>query len=180
MSSGNSTRREFVKALGVGVGAAFLAPAISLGCRSAGAGSTASASTAGAAGWDMVPGILARIRPPTFPNRDFDITRYGAVGDGTTDCTDAFRQAIAACAAAGGGRVVVPAGRFLTGPIHLESNVNLHVARGATLAFTRETKAYLPAVFTRFEGTELLNYSPLIYAFEKENVAVTGEGTLDG
>src|SRR5215211_1300319 len=143
MSSGNSTRREFVKALGVGVGAAFLAPVISLGCRSAGSAGAASASAAGATGWDMVPGILARIKPPTFPNRDFDITRYGAVGDGTTDCTDAFRQAIAACAAAGGGRVVVPAGRFLTAAIHLRGNVDLHVTRGATVAFHQDPARYL-------------------------------------
>jgi polygalacturonase len=75
---------------------------------------------------------------------------------------------------------MIPAGRFTTGPVHLAADVNLHVSRGATLAFTRDTKAYLPAVFTRFEGTELMNYSPLIYAHDKENVAVTGEGTLDG
>jgi polygalacturonase len=68
----------------------------------------------------------------------------------------------------------------VTGPVHLADNVNLRLERSATLAFTRDTKAYLPAVFTRFEGTELMNYSPLIYAFEKQNVAVTGEGTLDG
>jgi polygalacturonase len=128
----------------------------------------------------MVPSILARIRAPVFPARDFPITRYGAVGDGTTDCTTAFRRAIEACSAAGGGRVVVPAGRFLTGPIHLRSRVNLHVQRGATVAFTQDTKQYLPAVFTRWEGVELMNYSPLIYAWEAEDVAVTGEGTLDG
>jgi polygalacturonase len=75
---------------------------------------------------------------------------------------------------------VIPAGRFLTGAVHLESNVNLHVARGATLAFTRDPAAYLPAVFTRWEGMELMGYSPFIYAFEKTNVAITGEGTLDG
>jgi polygalacturonase len=90
----------------------------------------------------------------------------------------AVRRSVAA--RAGGGRVVVPAGRFLTGPVHLKSNVNLHVTKGATVAFARDPKAYLPAVFTRWEGMELMGYSPLIYAFEQENVAVTGEGTLDG
>jgi polygalacturonase len=132
-------------------------------------------------GWERVPGILARIRPPRFPDRVFDVTQHGAVGDGVRDCTDAFRQAIAACHAAGGGRVLVPAGgRFLTGAVHLRSNVELHVAEGATLAFRREPAAYLPLVFTRWEGVELMHYSPLIYAFEQENVAVTGGGTLDG
>jgi polygalacturonase len=128
----------------------------------------------------MVPGILARIKPPVFPDRDFAITSYGAVGDGVRDCTDAFRQAIDACVAAGGGRVVVPAGRFLTGAIHLRSNVNLHVMGEATILFSTDPTMYLPQVLTRFEGVELMGYSPLIYAFEQENVAVTGEGTLDG
>ena len=100
--------------------------------------------------------------------------------NGQTDCTAAFRAAIEACSRAGGGRVMVPAGRFLTGPIHLRSHVNLHVTRDATIAFTTDTKAYLPQVLTRFESTELMNYSPFIYALDQENIAVTGEGTLDG
>ncbi len=102
------------------------------------------------------------------------------MADGKTDCTDAIRKAIAACAQAGGGRVVVPDGRFLTGPIHLRSNVELHLADNAVLEFTTNATAYLPAVFTRFEGMECYNYSPFIYAFEQENVAVTGKGLLDG
>ncbi|HEX8098171.1 MAG TPA: glycoside hydrolase family 28 protein, partial [Pyrinomonadaceae bacterium] len=130
--------------------------------------------------WAQVPEILKRIKPPTFPKRDFDVTRYGAAGDGKTDCTESFRKAVEACNKAGGGRVVVPAGVFLTGPIHLKSNVNLYVSKGATLKFSQDTSKYLPLVFTRFEGMELMNYSPFVYAFEQENVAVTGEGTLDG
>jgi unsaturated rhamnogalacturonyl hydrolase len=131
-----------------------------------------------AVGWDAVPGILARIRAPRFPARDFPITNYGAKRE--TDSTDAIRKAIEACNKAGGGRVVVPAGVFLTGAIHLKSNVNLHLADGATLRFSPDPEKYLPIVFTRFEGTECMNYSPLIYAFEQENIAVTGKGTLDG
>ncbi|HEX8072337.1 MAG TPA: glycoside hydrolase family 28 protein [Pyrinomonadaceae bacterium] len=130
--------------------------------------------------WALVPQILARIKPPVFPRRDFDVTRYGAKPDGRTDCTAAIRQAIAACNKAGGGRVVVPAGAFLTGPVHLLSNVNLHVSEGATLKFSQDPKQYLPLVFTRWEGMELMNYSPFVYAFEQRNVAVTGAGTLDG
>jgi polygalacturonase len=75
--------------------------------------------------------------------------------------------------------VVVPAGDFLTGPIHLRSGVELHVASGATLRFTTDPARY-PLTFTRWEGVELMNYSPLIYAFECEDVAITGPGTLDG
>jgi unsaturated rhamnogalacturonyl hydrolase len=133
------------------------------------------------AGWPQVPEILQRIVPPQFPARDFDITQSGAVGDGTKDCTVALAQAIDACAAAGGGRVVVPAGIFLTGAIHLKSNVELHLAAtNSILKFSTDPNAYLPAVFTRFEGIECYNYSPLIFALGQKNVAITGAGTLDG
>ena len=133
-----------------------------------------------AVGWDAVPAILARIRPPKFPARDFPITDFGARSGGDTDNTEAIRKAIEACNRAGGGRVVVPAGVFMTGAIHLQSNVNLHVSEGATLRFSTDPAKYLPAVYTRWEGTELMNYSPFIYAFEQQNIAVTGKGTLDG
>ena len=126
-----------------------------------------------------MPRILARIKPPTFPKKDFNVTKYGAVAGGKTDCTEAFRKAIEACNKAGGGRVVVPKGEFLTGAIHLKSNVNLHVSKGATLKFSTDEDKY-PIVHTRWEGMELMNYSALIYAYEQENIAVTGEGTLDG
>ena len=186
MSGSSSNRREFVRQAALGAGAVIAAPLLGLACSPAGRKSGAASPGAGAeaggprAGWSMVPAILARIIPPSFPERDVDITRHGAVGDGTTDCTEAFRQAVAACSAAGGGRVVVPAGRFLTGPIHLRSNVNLHVTAEATIAFHQDPSRYLPPVFTRWEGVELMGYSPLIYAFEQENIAVTGPGTLDG
>ncbi len=132
-------------------------------------------------GWDAVPAILARIVPPQFPDRDFKVADYGAVADGEADCKPAFDKAIAACSEAGGGRVVVPAGEwFVRGPIHLKSNVNLHVEEGATVRFSTEPADYLPAVHTRFEGNEAMNYSPLIYAHGVENIAITGKGTFDG
>jgi polygalacturonase len=137
-------------------------------------------ATAADGDWSLVPAILERIKAPVFPNRDFQVAGYGAVGDGKTDCTDAFRRAVEACSRAGGGRVVASAGDYLTGPIHLASNVNLHVPAGATLRFSRDPRQYLPVVYTRWEGTECMNYSPLIYAFDAENVAVTSEGVLDG
>ncbi|HEY4939834.1 MAG TPA: glycoside hydrolase family 28 protein [Rhizomicrobium sp.] len=130
--------------------------------------------------WDRVPEILARIRPPVFPRRDFRVTDYGAGSVSLTDDTPAFAAAIAACHASGGGRVVAPAGHYVTGPLHLKSNVNLHLEKGATILFSTATNAYLPLVFTRWEGVELMNYSPLIYALDCENVAITGKGTLDG
>jgi polygalacturonase len=180
-SGAGISRRDFVRTAALGGAAALVLPGIA-GCatRPAAPHGVAPSAAVGADGWERVPQILARIVPPSFPDRDFAVTSYGAVGDGATDCTAAFRAAVQACAAAGGGRVVVPEGRFLTGPIHLRSNVNLHVRRGGTIAFSRNPADYLPAVFTRWEGMELMGYSPLIYAFEQENVAVTGEGTLDG
>ncbi len=132
-------------------------------------------------GWDAMPEILARIVAPEFPDRDFAITEYGATEGGQADCRPAIARAIDACHTAGGGRVVVPAGKWLTcGPIHLKSNVNLHLESGSTLLFSTDEEDYLPVVLTRFEGTELMNFSPLIYALDQENIAVTGEGTLDG
>ncbi|MBN1348324.1 glycoside hydrolase family 28 protein [candidate division KSB1 bacterium] len=130
--------------------------------------------------WNQVPEILSRIVPPEFPANDFPITDFGANGDGKTDCSGAFKNAIEKCHAAGGGRVTVSNGIFLTGAIHLKSNVNLHITENATILFCNDTKKYLPVVFTRFEGVECMNYSPFIYAFEQENIAITGEGTLDG
>jgi polygalacturonase len=130
--------------------------------------------------WSTAADILRRVKDPVFPARDVDVTAHGAKGDGSTDCSAAIRAAIDACHAAGGGRVVVPPGRFLTGAIRLRSNVNLHVSEGATLAFRAAPEAYLPLVLTRFEGTELMNYSPFLYALDEANVGITGAGTLDG
>ncbi|HXC35437.1 MAG TPA: glycoside hydrolase family 28 protein [Candidatus Acidoferrales bacterium] len=130
--------------------------------------------------WAQVPAILARIQPPKFPHREFPITNYGAAADGATDCSDAFRKAIDDCSSAGGGEVVVPGGAWLTGPIHLKSNVDLFIDKDATIRFSADPSHYLPVVFARYEGTEVLNYSPLVYAFEQTNIAITGSGTLDG
>ena len=131
-------------------------------------------------GWATVPEIMKNIVKPVFPDSDFIITNYGAVGDGITDCTNAFKDAISACNQAGGGRVVVPEGTFLTGAIHLQSNVNLYVSKNALIRFSQDYSDYLPIVYTRFEGTECYNYSPPIYAFEQENIAITGQGTING
>jgi polygalacturonase len=129
--------------------------------------------------WERAADIARNVRAPAFADRIFDITKYGAVPDGSRLNTAAIAKAIDACASAGGGRVLVPAGTFLTGAIHLKSNVELHVAQGATLRFNTNPASY-PIVFTRWEGMELMNYSPLIYAFEQKNIAITGRGTLDG
>ena len=130
--------------------------------------------------WEEMEILRKQIIAPTFPGRDFLITNYGAVEGGKVKSTEAFRKAIEACNKSGGGRVVVPTGTFLTGAIHLKSNVNLHLQDNATILFSRDTLDYLPVVFTRWEGMELMNYSPFIYAYEQENIAITGNGILDG
>lgn len=129
-------------------------------------------------GADERADILNRVKAPQFPDREFNILKFGA--SEKKDSTEAIAKAIAACAAAGGGRVVVPEGVFPTGAIHLKSGVNLHVSKNATLEFSRDPKQYLPLVFTRWEGTECMNYSPFIYAFEQTNIAISGDGTLEG
>lgn len=124
------------------------------------------------------PFAMEGIRECIFPAQDFSIADYGAVAGGEVSNTEAIARAIEACNKAGGGRVVVPHGEWLTGPIHFLSNVNLHLAEGATLRFTDNPSDYLPAVMTSWEGMECYNYSPLVYAFECENIAITGTGTL--
>jgi len=126
------------------------------------------------------PFDMPQLARPTFPDRVFNVVQYGAVGDGKTNSTAAFRKAIDACSAAGGGTVLVPPGRWLTGAIHLKSNVNLHFEEGCEIHFSDRPEDYLPVVFTRWTGFELYNYSPLIYAYRCNNVAVTGPGRLFG
>lgn len=126
------------------------------------------------------PFAMPGIGVPDFSGtRRFDITAFGATANDAQRTTRAIARAIAAANASGAGTVVVPAGIWPTGAIHLKSNVNLHLARGATLAFSDDPADYLPAVQTSWEGIECFNYSPLIYAFGCENVAITGPGRLE-
>jgi polygalacturonase len=133
-----------------------------------------------ATGWATVPEILLRIRAPMFPDRQFVISKFGAIGDGTSNCKPAIDRAISECSRVGGGRVAIPAGEwFVAGPIHLKSGVNLHLEKGATVRFSTPAD-YMPAVLTRFESNEVMNFSPFIYAHQQENIAITGSGTFDG
>lgn len=130
--------------------------------------------------WDKVAEIQSNISAPVFPDQEFNILNFGAMGNGNFDCTEAISQAILLCHNSGGGRVIIPPGDYLTGPIHLKSNVNLNIQKDATLLFSTDYDAYLPVVLTRFEGVECMNYSPLIYAYEAENIAISGSGTVNG
>ncbi len=126
-----------------------------------------------------IEALRKEIKAPGFPQKDFLITAYGAVGDGKTLNTEAFKKAIEDCNKNGGGRVVVPFGVFVTGAIYLKSNVELHLADSAKISFSTNP-AHYPIVFTRWEGMELMNYSALIYAYGENNIAITGNGILDG
>jgi polygalacturonase len=131
-------------------------------------------------GWQQTDEILSRIKAPVFPETEFNILDFGAVNDGITDCSGAIEKAISRCHESGGGRVIIPEGKFLTGAIYMKSNVDLHLMKGATLFFSRDLEKYLPVVQSRFEGYDLMNYSPFIYAFGVSNIAITGQGTIDG
>ncbi len=118
-------------------------------------------------------------KPPQFPNRCFDIRDFGAVGDGHTVNTIAIEQAIRTCAQNGGGRVIVPAGIWLSGPLTLANNVDLHLQEQALLIFSRNLDDY-PLIETSFEGiTQFRCLSP-INAVGMENLAITGKGIIDG
>lgn len=133
-----------------------------------------------AVAWAEADAIRRRVVVPEFPDFEVDIRDFGAVADGKTDCSNAMRLAVERVSEAGGGRVRISPGHYRTGPIHLRSNINLHIDRDARVSFFPDPERYLPAVFTRWEGMELMGYSPLIYAYQQRNVAITGAGVLDG
>ncbi len=110
----------------------------------------------------------------------FDITRFGAKKDSSAKATAAIAKAIKAASAAGGGTVYFPAGKYLTGPIHLKSNITLLIDAGAELHFSDDFDDYLPMVESRYEGVDVTSFSPLFYANGVENIAITGRGTLYG
>ncbi|WP_114779048.1 glycoside hydrolase family 28 protein [Botryobacter ruber] len=125
------------------------------------------------------PFEMPAIKVPDFSKcKKMPITDFGAVQGDKNKTSKAIAKAIDKANKAGGGVVVIPEGEWLTGKIHLKSNVNLHLNKGAVLLFSEKPEDYLPAVFTTWEGMECYNYSPLVYAFKCKNVAITGEGTL--
>ena len=139
-------------------------------------------SIAHAKAWDEeeYKRIEQSIKAPTFPEKDFLITKYGAkTTNSAAQNQKAINKAIATCSKKGGGRVIVPSGTFITGAITLLSHVNLVVEKDAVLKFAFEPDLY-PIVPTRWEGIDCRNLSPCIYAYKQTDIAVTGEGTIDG
>lgn len=124
--------------------------------------------------------IEKSIKEPIFKDKIYNILDFGAVADGKTMATTNIKKAIETCSKNGGGKVLIPVGKFLSGAIHLENNVNLYLEEGAEILFSTNPQDFYPLVHTSFEGMEMMNYSPLIYAKNKKNIAITGKGILNG
>lgn len=110
----------------------------------------------------------------------YNVTKYGAKKDSSAKATAAIKKAIAAASKAGGGTVYFPAGKYLTGAIHLESNITIFIDAGAELHFSDDFNDYLPMVESRYEGVDVISFSPLFYAYKSENITITGRGLING
>ena len=128
---------------------------------------------------DGLPFKMAEVSAPVFPKTEVNLRSYGADGTGRKLSTDAFAKAIDALSAKGGGRLVVPQGVWLTGPIVLKSNVNLHLEAGAVIQFAADETLY-PVVKTSFEGLDTRRCQSPISANGQTNIAITGQGIIDG
>jgi DNA sulfur modification protein DndE len=126
-----------------------------------------------------LPFTMPEMKEPQFPNRTFSIVEYGAIADGHTMNTKPFADAIAACVKAEGGTVLVPPGTWLTGPIKLESNTNLHVEKGALVQFSKNIDDY-PFIQNPDGRSKRFGRTPLISAYKASNIAFTGEGIFNG
>ena len=110
----------------------------------------------------------------------YNVLNYGAKNDSSKLATKAIASAIAAASKKGGGTVYFPAGKYLTGPIHLKSNITIFIDAGAELHFSDNFDDYLPFVESRFEGVDVQNFSPLFYAYKAENISIIGRGLING
>ncbi|MES2648195.1 MAG: glycoside hydrolase family 28 protein [Bacteroidota bacterium] len=110
----------------------------------------------------------------------YNVLSYGAKNDSTTLATGAIAEAISAASAKGGGTIYFPAGKYLTGAIHLKSNITIFIDAGAELHFSDNFDDYLPMVQSRYEGVDVTSFSPLFYAYEVENIAIIGRGLING
>src|SRR5690606_36653271 len=131
---------------------------------------------------DMYEGVefdMPRVKETSFPDYAVSIVDFGAVGDGIQSNTNALADAIEEVSKNGGGKVVVPRGMWLTGPIQFKSNINLLLEDGALLLFSKNFDEY-PLVETSFEGLNTVRCMSPIYAKEVQNIAITGKGTIDG
>jgi polygalacturonase len=125
------------------------------------------------------PFAMPNIKVPDFADcQKFLITDFGAVPGDKEKTSLAIKKAINKANEVGGAIVIIPEGEWITGKIHLKSNVNIHLNKGAVLIFSENPEDYLPAVHTTWEGMECYNYSPLIYAYQCKDIAITGQGEI--
>lgn len=129
--------------------------------------------------YEALPFDMPVVQRPSFPDYQVDIRDFGAKADGETLNTEAINNAIKAVSEKGGGKVVIPEGLWLTGPVVLQNNVNLHVEKNALVLFSGDADLY-PLVRTSFEGLDMLRCQSPISAMNAENIAITGYGVLDG
>lgn len=122
---------------------------------------------------------MPEVAEPDFPEYSVNIIDFGAAGDGLTMNTEAIAKAIDQVASRGGGKVIIPRGIWLTGPIILKSNVNIHTEKGALIVFSNDLDDY-PLIATSFEGLETYRCISPIYGKDLENIAITGSGVFDG
>ena len=122
---------------------------------------------------------MVKVDQPRIPHRTFNIKSFGAVGNATTMNTLAIEKAIQACEKAGGGEVLIPAGKYLTGPLVLGSSMNFHLARGAEILMATNPKYYLPSAKNQ-RNIEHPGYRNCIVAAHAHDIAITGHGTIDG
>lgn len=121
---------------------------------------------------------MPTVELPDIPQKEYHLLDFGARPDGTL-CTQAFEDAIRTCHENGGGRVIVPAGCYLTGPIHLRSHVELHLEKGSYVLFSRDYNHY-PLIYTYYEGYPTIRCTSPVWSTDEEDIAITGEGVLDG
>ncbi|WP_443759000.1 glycoside hydrolase family 28 protein [Bacteroides clarus] len=129
--------------------------------------------------YEALPFDMPVVQRPSFPDYQVDIRDFGAKADGETLNTEAINNAIKAVSEKGGGKVVIPEGLWLTGPVVLQNNVNLHVEKNALVLFSGDADLY-PLVRTSFEGLDMLRCQSPVSAMNAENIAITGYGVLDG
>lgn len=129
--------------------------------------------------YEDLPFEMEQVTRPQIPVREIDIRDFGGVGDGVTLNSEAFAKAIDALAEIGGGRLVVPTGVWLSGPITLKDNIDLHIRPDAILLFSTDRDLY-PIVETVFEGLDTKRCISPINAVGAKNIAITGGGTIDG
>ena len=128
----------------------------------------------------LVALVFTSWKAPVKNNPYYNVLDYGAKNNGSKLATEAIKKAIAAASATGGGTVYFPAGTYLTGPIHLKSNITIFIDAGAVLKFSDNFDDYLPMVPSRYEGIDVTSFSPLFYAYKAENITIRGRGTIDG